>query len=313
MSAWAVIFRTDEGRVRAVWRLLMFALLFVLFAGLMGIGFVALGWSGLFTQGLGMLMAALFAGWVPLALLDRRPIGALGFAWTRQTPRDLGLGMLVGVGALVVAVLGIAAVGALRYGSDAGDWGDWASTQLFWLAGFAFPAAAEEALFRGYAFQVLAQSIGGWVATLLASAAFAVAHIGNPNVTLFALVNIFLAGILLSVAYLRTRSLWFATALHLGWNWAMATLFDLPVSGLGLVDTPVYQPHIGGPAWWTGTDFGPEGGLVATLGFVAALITVLRWRAIRPDAGIVALRPLVDDRDGAMTPVTPATAERETG
>jgi biotin transport system substrate-specific component len=35
-----------------------------------------------------------------------------------------------------------------------------------------------------------------------------------------------------AAAYLRTLSLWFATALHIGWNWATASLFDLPVSGI---------------------------------------------------------------------------------
>jgi uncharacterized protein len=39
------------------------------------------------------------------------------------------------------------------------------------------------------------------------------------------LANIFLAGVMLAVAYLRTRSLWFATGVHLGWNWTMATLW----------------------------------------------------------------------------------------
>jgi uncharacterized protein len=84
------------------------------------------------------------------------------------------------------------------------------------------------------------------------------------------------------VAYLRTLSLWFATAVHLGWNWAMATLFDLPVSGITAFDTPLYEPVVGGPAWWSGGLFGPEGGVVGTIGLrVVALLAAVG--AARPD------------------------------
>jgi hypothetical protein len=72
----------------------------------------------------------------------------------------------------------------------------------------------------------------------------------------------------------------------------MATLFDLPVSGLQVFDTPLYAPAVGGPGWWSGALFGPEGGLVGTIGFGLALLLVLRWRAVRPDPAIVAARPL---------------------
>jgi hypothetical protein len=145
---------------------------------------------------------------------------------------------------------------------------------------------------------VLARVAGALPAVLVTSALFALVHARNPSVGAFALINIFLAGVLLAYAYLRTLSLWFATALHMGWNWAMATLFDLPVSGLQVFDTPLYDPRVTGAAWWSGASFGPEGGLVGTIGFVVALLAVLRWRAVRPDPAIVAARPLVLRTEG---------------
>src|SRR5690606_38171554 len=122
----------------------------------------------------------------------------------------------------------------------------------------------------------------------------------NPSVGVFALVNIFLAGILLGIAYLRTLSLWFATALHMGWNWTMASLFDLPVSGLTTFDTPLYQPAVDGAAWWSGVLFGPEGGLVGTIGFGVALLLVLRWNAVRPTPAMIAARPLALKTEGEL-------------
>src|SRR5690606_19908912 len=159
-------------------------------------------------------------------------------------------------------------------------------------------AAAEEALFRGYPFQVLVEALGPAVATVALSAAFAVAHAGNPGANAFALVNIFLAGVLLSVAYLRTRSLWFATAVHLGWNWTMGSLLDLPVSGLEMLDTPLYEPAAGGPEWVTGGGFGPEAGLAGTVGFALALLGVVRLVKLREAPEMQALGPLVDRRLG---------------
>jgi uncharacterized protein len=168
------------------------------------------------------------------------------------------------------------ATGSLRYVTQDGT-ALAGSVVIAQGAVFTVAAFAEEALFRGYPFQVLARAAGPVAATVASAALFAVAHAWNPEVGAFALVNIFLAGVLLAVAYLRTLSLWFATAVH----------------GLELGDgdavRPAGQRHrrlrhaalragVGGPDWWSGGAFGPEGGLVGTLGFGVALLAVLRLR-----------------------------------
>lgn len=236
--------------------------------------------------------AALVAGALLIRALDGRSPAALGIALSRRTAGDLGRGLLIGATGLSAAALALLVSGALHYSPQAGTAGEWAAALVAQAGIFTIAAFAEEAVFRGYAFQVLARTGGPITATIVSSVLFALAHGANPSIGLFALINIFLAGILLAIAYLRTLSLWFATALHVGWNWAMATLFDLPVSGLQVFDTPLYTPAVGGPAWWSGSLFGPEGGLVGTIGFGVALLLVLRWRAVRPDPAIVAARPL---------------------
>jgi membrane protease YdiL (CAAX protease family) len=243
-------------------------------------------------------VAALGAGALLIRVVDGRSPAALGIAVSRTALRHVGLGVLIGVGGLVIAVLALAGTGALHYETQEGTAGTWLTAVAAQAGIFTVAALAEEAMFRGYPFQVLARTAGPIAATVVSSVLFALAHGANPSIGIFALVNIFLAGILLAIAYLKTLSLWFATALHMGWNWAMATLFDLPVSGLQVFDTPLYQPAVGGPGWWSGTMFGPEGGLVGTLGFGFALFAVLRWRAVRPDPVIAAARPLVLRSEG---------------
>lgn len=220
------------------------------------------------------LAAAVIAG-VLMLRYDGRPARELGFALDRRAPRDSVVGTAIGAAGLLVAIVPMLAIGALRYSGEGGGLGAYVATlaEDFGVLGVA--AAAEEAVFRGYAFQIVAATISPIAATLGGSAAFAWAHAGNPNVDAVAFLNIFLAGVLLSLAFLRTGSLWFATGVHVGWNWAMASIADLPVSGLELFNTPLYEPRFFNADWLTGGNFGPEGGLSGTLGFSAALAVLL--------------------------------------
>jgi uncharacterized protein len=241
--------------------------------------------------------AALIAGSLLIHFADGRSPVALGIGVSRRTAVHIGSGLAIGVVALAAAVLGMVVSGSLRYETAPGAMGEWAAVVAAHAVIFTVAALAEEALFRGYPFQVLVRAAGPVLATLASSALFAAAHARNPEVGAFALLNIFLAGVLLAVAYLRTLSLWFATALHVGWNWAGAALFDLPVSGITDFETPLYDPALRGPDWWTGGAFGPEGGLVGTLGFAVALLLVLRLGWVRPDPRIAEAGALVLDRE----------------
>ncbi|HEX6134574.1 MAG TPA: CPBP family intramembrane glutamic endopeptidase [Longimicrobiales bacterium] len=237
--------------------------------------------------------AALLAGALLIRGIDGRPVAALGIALTPAALRHAGIGVMIGVAGLLTAVAALLLSGSLAYAGQQGTGGAWIAAVAAQAGIFTAAALAEEAVFRGYGFQVLARAGGPVAATVVSAVLFALAHGANPSVGVFALVNIFLAGILLAIAYLRTLSLWFATAVHMGWNWAMATLFDLPVSGLEMFDTPLYEPVVGGPEWWSGARFGPEGGLVGTIGFTVALLVIIRWRGVQPDPAIAAARPLM--------------------
>jgi uncharacterized protein len=285
----------------SLWRLLLFVILFLALTIALGaitgpvVADAALQLRLLVFWIIGLATACL-AGLLLLRVLDRRGPAALGFAWTARTPAELIYGFGIGGGALAVAAGALLAMGYLRYEPAAGTATEYAALlgQHFVVIGVA--AAGEEALFRGYPFQVLVQWLGAAAAMVLASAAFAAAHLGNPEVGPIALANIFLAGILLSIAYLRTHSLWFATGVHAGWNFTMAAVFDLPVSGITWFYTPVYDARVSGPDWLTGGDFGVEGGALGTMAFGIALLAVLRLRAVQPARENLAARALVADR-----------------
>jgi len=280
---------------------------FVALFGLLGIALGAL-WGmlperlqdPLAAQAVVVSIAALAAGALLIRVVDRRAVAALGLAFSRTAVQHVWIGVVIGAAGLVAAAAAMLATGVLEYGAQPGTPAGWITTVAVHAVMFTVAAFAEEVLFRGYAFQVLARTAGPVAAIVVSSVLFSIAHGANPSVGLFALVNIFLAGILLAIAYLRTLSLWFATAVHMGWNWAMASLFDLPVSGLQMFDTPLYEPVVEGPGWWSGGGFGPEGGLVGTLGFAIALLLTVRWRRVQPDPSIAAARPLVLRSEGEL-------------
>ncbi len=92
-------------------------------------------------------------------------------------------------------------------------------------------ALAEELMFRGYPFQQLERGIGAIRAVIVFSVIYGVLHLLNPTAGRWGIANTILIGILLSVAYLRTRALWLPWGIHFGWNTTLGFLFGLPVSG----------------------------------------------------------------------------------
>lgn len=281
--------------LRAGWRILGYLLLSTGAGVMLATLFAAMGGRIAQVASFPVLLgSALLAGWGMLMLVDRRRPGALGFALEPAAARDSVLGLGIGGAMLGAAVALLAVASMARWVADEGTVPEYVAALATTFIFFAVAAAAEEAMFRGYAFQALVQGIGVWPAVLGSSALFTYVHANNPNVTPVALANIFLAGVMLAIAYLRTRSLWFATAVHLGWNWTMASLLDFPVSGF-VRDMPLYTARETGPDWVTGGAFGPEAGIAASVAIAAGTVWMWRTRLLRESPRMRELRPLVDD------------------
>src|SRR6266536_692485 len=233
------IFINRAGRLRSGWRLSAFVLIYVFLLFLLTIGvrvvyalamylFPGLAWStnlaDLFFR-LILLISALGAGFLCTRALEGLPWRALGLSCHEGWLRDLLIGSAVGIAT---------AGGGLRFSfSAAAVLTQVGRTLLFSAIVFIVAALAEEALFRGYPLQTLTRAGLASLGVLLTSVPFAAIHLKNPNVAQgFTFVNTALAGVWLAMAYLRTRSLWFALGIHCEWNWAQGSLYGLPVSGI---------------------------------------------------------------------------------
>lgn len=266
-------------------RILVFFGLVVLMAWPLGL----LGLPGFLGSHVPLLVGSLLAGWAMLAREARGP-GALGFPWTWGGGVELAVGTGAGTAVVLAVVLVMTASGGIDWGMGSAPLPDALLDPLTVLVLLALPAAAEEALLRGYVFQASAER-WGWSWTLgWTSGAFALLHVGNPGIGPLPLVNLALAGVVLGLVVLRTGSLWWATGAHLGWNWGQAAL-GLPVSGLQLVPDSLLEPVLRGAPWRGGGTFGVEGTLASALVLSAAAAWLWQgggrgWMVPRP--GVVA-------------------------
>lgn len=291
------VFINSAGRLRSGWRLLIFVLIFITL--LIVLGFAAKGVSGLTVRlvpnrgvahyienliiRLVLLVAALGAGFICTRGLEGLPWRALGLSPHPRWLRDSLVGSLIGIASLALAAGLATAGGGLSFTiSGRGALLQVGQTLIFSAALFIIAALAEEALFRGYPLQTLTRANLAWLAVLLTSVPFAAVHLKNPNVAAgFTFVNTALAGVWLAVAYLRTRSLWFPLGIHWAWNWALGSLFGLPVSGItDLAPHPLLHGADLGPAWLTGGSYGIEGGLACTITLIVSTVFIWRTRLV---------------------------------
>jgi membrane protease YdiL (CAAX protease family) len=282
------LLRTDEGRVRVGWRL---ALYFIVAAAVYIAASVALP-EWFLSGSIAMLAGAITAGVVVLSLDGRRP-GALGFFAGPRAAVESLYGLVLGGSAGLLVVVVLFAVGGLRWTADDGSAVDWVAGSLGALGVLLLPAAAEEALLRGYPLQALAEAWGPIAALAVTGLLFGALHLGNPNVTILAILNVVVAGLFLGVVYLRTASLWWATGAHLAWNWTTGYLADVPVSGLELLDAPLYEGVVKGPDWLGGGSFGPEGSLITMVLLAGVVVWCWRTDRLRPSEVALGMRPLV--------------------
>jgi len=201
------------------------------------------------------------------------PFKAMGFVRRATAWREFGLGAALGWGLVVLAVLPMALTGSLRTAF-------WTEPRAFYLFGInlgvlAVASLLETVAFQGYPFQRLMQAVGPTMATILMALFFGVEHIYNTDATLTSILVTMFAGVLLSLAYLRTRALWLPWGLHLAWNLSMGGVLGLPVSGYTKFAT-VVQTDAYGSVWLTGGAYGPEAALLTFLVLIAGIVVLVR-------------------------------------
>lgn len=254
LAAHAVAFRAAEGiATRFGWSASgqnLLVNLFLLF--LLLVGFTVLNWIGT-RQGSVREANA----------LPRRPTA--GEEWSR--------GAVIGWAAALTALIPMVIGGALhpQFVWAAPAW--WGA--MISLMSLALGALASEVAFRGFLFRRLMDATGPTTATILLSLIYALVGSLGPNGTSLSFLVTVIAGVLFSMAYLRTHALWLGWGMHFAWAAATAVLFGLPVAGVASYSS-VVQTDTSGPVWLTGGVYGPDGAFFTAMVFLVAMAVVYR-------------------------------------
>ena len=226
------------------------------------------------TVGTVFSIAMLLVGtWMMLARVDHRPWQWVGLGRAGAEPRRIVVGFLIGGGAIALAIGALIVVGWLRLESVLGVV---AGHPMLRLTALLIPAALmEELVTRGYILTAMREAMGWPAAIAVTSVGFGLLHLKNPGADLQSLTLVMLAGVFLAVVRVATDSLYATWSAHFSWNWVMGVLFHAPISGRAF-SFPSYRYVDAGPDWATGGVWGPEGGFVAGVAMIGAVIVLLR-------------------------------------
>lgn len=272
------LFVTPRRQLRLVWKFI-FVYLFIQITTMLAYAGLIMLWTPLvemqaYFSVLCLELVTIGSVWLFTAVFEKKRIAELGLAVKSGLGRQVLLGSMLAFISMtlifIILVLGkLIKINGYRW--DQLGAGAIAAALGLSLLEYILVAFSEEILCRGYIMHHLRERCGNVTAVIGSALIFALLHIFNPNVTLLALVNIFLVGVLFSYTVLLTGSLWMAIGYHLLWNFSQGSIYGLSVSGMtneGLVQVTQGSSY----QWLTGGAFGPEGGLLVTLVIILGIL-----------------------------------------
>jgi membrane protease YdiL (CAAX protease family) len=206
-------------------------------------------------------------------IVEHAPLLVFGVGFHEGWTKLFRAGDVIAAGLILLLMLGSKILGQTNI--------EWTASQYTFsqaaitLGLLIVAAAFEELIFRGYPLQVLMKGIGAWPAMIAMSCLFGLLHAQNPNVSRLGIFNTIVAGMMLSLAYFKTRSLWFPYGLHLCWNIGLGMVVGFPLSGLSVAS--LWTTHVTGASWLVGGQYGPEGGALGTIVFLAGAFAVWKF------------------------------------
>ena len=209
--------------------------------------------------------------WV--SIVERRPLATIGLIGSHRT-RTFLLGHLTGVAMVTAIVAGIWAAGCLTAGAVGPAFRSPAGLSgiAILLACFAVQSSVEEILFRGWMLSAIATKFGVIIAVVVSSLAFTLMHFDPATSRLF-VVNVFLFAVFACYWSITTGNIWGVMGWHAGWNWLMATGFELRVTGLDAhMPALIVKLVPRGPDYLTGGTQGPEGSIMCSLVLTGTII-----------------------------------------
>ncbi len=214
------------------------------------------------------MVTVILAALAMVRYVDRQPFSMIGLTCEKALSHVVG-GTLVGA-ALVLLVLGVLALlGMVGTGTGNGPF----ERDLVWSTlALMFNVVTQEVMVHGYVQQMVRGKFGSTTGVLVSSCLFVLIHYAFFNLqSILLLTNLFVAGALLGIVFLKARSLWLPIGIHFGWNFIQGPILGLPITTIDLWNSDLVE--LNGPDFWTGGMMGIEGGIIAS----AVLIGASSW------------------------------------
>ena len=247
------------------------------------LGFIDGNGDTIGTTGFMAFLLAPFSVWglVVLAwvlLIERRTLATIGLTKPGGAKTVFG-GLLIGVATISAVVFMIWLAGAYqaqRLVPAFADPGGLLSIAIL-LACFALQSSVEEIIFRGWLLSVITRRMNLVFAVLLSSALFTLLHF-TPGQPLLVTGNLVLFSVFACFWAIASNNVWGVMGWHAGWNWMLATGFEVPVTGID-AHVPALAVTLApiGSDFLTGGAQGPEGSIMCTLFFVCGIV-FFGWR-----------------------------------
>jgi membrane protease YdiL (CAAX protease family) len=271
-----------RGRLRAGWRICIFILAYLPIRFLLSLprNFGLTIYTSYLLGYLIVFGGTLAISFILARYLDKRPYSTIGFMFHSRWLKEYLIGVLIGFALVSIIFLFELGMGFITVKLNNISPSLLTNVFIYLLIIFIVQSAYEELAYRGYLFQNFIEGANAIIAVAVISVLFGIAHLNNPNSSWVAAFNITAGGIMLALAYIRTKSLWLASGLHFSWNFFLSTIYSLPVSGVKLPDT-ILLVEQKGPTWLTGGDFGPEAGVPALILIISACFLIYFWKKIK--------------------------------
>lgn len=187
--------------------------------------------------------------------------------------RDLLSGISGGFGAISLAILVLYLGGNYHVSGSSGY-----PFFVVPLSGIFITVLLEELLFRGAIYRALEISLGTSWALIIVSVVFTAAHLFNPNVSILAVVALFVFSWTHCMLFTLTKRVWLPFSFHLGWNLAQP-FYGSNLSGQNDAGF-VIKAKFEGPELLTGTAFGIEDSVlsIVILLFISVPITLYCYK-----------------------------------
>ena len=210
------------------------------------------------------LMGTLFTVWIFQKFISKERFISIGLDFINYK-NDFYQGLAVGTGLISIGfftliILDLTSID-LTYFSI--------YDQIFYFFLFIVVSLNEEIAIRGYILHNLCQSFNKYIALIISSFVFMGMHLGNPNIGMLPIANLFLAGIFLGVYRIHKNNLWFPIGVHLMWNYLQGPIYGFEVSGNKI--NSLFEQKLQGHEVLTGGNFGYEGSIILTVFLIISI------------------------------------------